>query len=126
MAMCGVDLKVSDRWITISTINKTKRNDILKIIHRAIMRCGNRLRGELNAFVVGECQKDYSSYSRSWHICFSKDITQEEKKEITEAINSSDKVKGRKNIITKWGLHNDKDYVLLNEKHTYFREFKII
>lgn len=124
--MCGVDLKVRDRWITISTINKTKRNDILKIIHRAIMKCGIRKRGELDAFVVGECIKDHSSYSRSWHICFSRDIEKEEKEEITAAINSSDKVSGRDKIITKWGLYNDNDYVLLNEKHRYFREFKII
>jgi hypothetical protein len=122
----GVDFSKPERGLTISTVNKTKRKDILKIIHRSIMKCGKRKRGDLDAYVIGECLMGESSYSRSWHIVFSDDLMNEERIEIEKAINSSENVIGRKNITTRWRIYNTDLYVFKNEKHTYFKKERII
>lgn len=126
MVIDGIDFSIPERGLTISTVNKTKRKDILKIIHRAIMKCGERKRGDIDAYVIGECLRGDSSYSRSWHIVFSADLTNKEKIEIQKSINESEKVIGRSNIITKWRIYNADLYVFKNEKHTYYKKERII
>lgn len=128
MEAMGLDLKF-DRGFTISTKNKIRRKDLIKKLHKTIKKIHGGNIDEhikLSAIVVGDCLKGESQYSRHYHLVFSRDLTKEEKEEITKSINEDDRFIGGEKVKTKWGIYNDNGYIFTSEDHRYWNKVKIV
>lgn len=132
--MCKGHIQIiKHRCLTVSTSGNPKLNDIFKAIKSGI-KAAERVSCEvnpINALFVGE-NKEFSSRSRCWHVVFSRDLSDDEKRFIKYKIESMHhifpKPAGKAAILIVWGIENNdkhKNYIYSNQKHTYFKERKI-